>query len=119
LLLLVYAAVLMVLNQLALHSLAHNRRGVSSALTHAWRLVRASPTSAFRATLVDFALAVGVAALSWMLLHVAGSVPGTGWLEALGVLLLLGFAGVARAGFWGRAYRALGGMSAGDHVPGL
>ena len=35
------------------------------------------------------------------------------------VLAIYGFAGVVRAGFWARAYRALGGLSAADHVPGL
>ncbi len=114
-LLLTYAVVLMVLNQLALHSLAHNRRGIASALTHAWRLVRASPMSATRATLVDlllfgFVLAVGQA---------LGSTLGFGLLESAFVFLLYGFAGVTRAGFWARTYRALGGLSAADRVPGL
>jgi hypothetical protein len=35
------------------------------------------------------------------------------------VLLLYGFAGVTRAGFWARTYRALGGLSPADGVPGL
>ena len=50
---LAYAIILQVVNQLALHSLAHNRRGVASALTHAWRLVRGSPWGALRATIGD------------------------------------------------------------------
>jgi len=117
-LVLAYAAVLMVLNQLALHSLAHNRRGVASALTHAWRLVRASPGGVLRATLVDFVLF-----LSMLLIEILARVffePS--FLEGLvpvTLLLLYGFAGVARAGFWARTYRALGGLSSADKVPGL
>jgi hypothetical protein len=113
LLVLAYAAVLMVLNQLALHSLAHNRRGVASALTHAWRLVRASPGDALRATLVDFVL--------FLMVALAESLIG-GMLEGLGSLVLLalfGFAGVARAGYWASVYRALGGLGRADNVPGL
>jgi hypothetical protein len=116
LLVLLYAVVLMVLNQLALHSLAHNRRGMASALTHAWRLVRASPLIAARATLLELVLFGSVLVL--------GSVVRTAFglaapLASIGVFLLLGFAGVTRAGFWARTYRALGGLSSADRVPGL
>lgn len=115
LLVLVYAAVLMVLNQLALHSLAHNRRGVASALSHAWRLVRASPLGALRATLVDFVLFLSVL--------IVGAVLVPSFLRdtplVLVVLALNGFAGVTRAGYWARTYRALGGLSSADRVPGL
>jgi hypothetical protein len=115
-LVLVYAAVLMVLNQLALHSLAHNRRGVASALTHAWSLVRASPLGALRATVVDFVLFLSVL--------VVGAVLAPAFLRetpiaAVVLLALNGFAGVTRAGYWARTYRALGGLSAADKVPGL
>jgi hypothetical protein len=119
LLILAYACVLMVLNQLALHSLAHNRRGVASALTHAWRLVHASPMSALRATLVDLLLFVSVLAAEWLLAGLLIGLPPFRWLASLLVLGLYGFAGVARAGFWARTYRALGGLSALDRVPGL
>ena len=67
LVLLAYAVVLMVVNQLAMHSLAHNRRGVSSALTHAWRIIKASPMSVLRATVVDFVLVVSVFLAIWLL----------------------------------------------------
>ena len=117
--LLVYAVVLMVVNQLALHSLAHNKRGVSSALTHAWRLVRASPMSALRATAVDFVLTLSILALAHVLSSVLGTVQSIEWLAGLALFLLYGFAGVTRAAYWARAYRALGGMSAADQVPGL
>lgn len=116
LLVLVYAAVLMVLNQLALHSLAHNRRGVASALTHAWRLVRASPLGTLRATLVDFVLFLSVLVASGIFAHALfGDTP----LENFIFLALSGFAGVTRAGYWARTYRALGGLSSADKVPGL
>jgi len=115
LLVLAYAAVLMVLNQLALHSLAHNRRGVASALTHAWRLVRASPLGALRATLVDLVLFLSVAVVAGISAAFFGETfPGT-----IVFLALSGFAGVTRAGYWARTYRALGGLSSADKVPGL
>lgn len=115
-LVLAYAAVLMVLNQLALHSLAHNRRGVASALAHAWRLVRASPLGALRATLVDFVLFLSVLVASALL--APSFLEGTP-IPVLVFLALNGFAGVTRAGYWARTYRALGGLSPADHVPGL
>jgi len=114
LLILAYTAILMVLNQLALHSLAHNRRGVASALTHAWRLVRASPLGTVRAALVDFVLFLSVLAADVILSRLF---PRSG--AELIVLGLYGFAGVTRAAFWARSYRALGGLSQADHVPGL
>jgi hypothetical protein len=115
LLVLAYAAVLMVLNQLALHSLAHNRRGVASALTHAWRLVRGSPLGVLRATLVDFVLFLSVLVAESLF---GGLFPNP-LLRIPLALALFGFAGVTRAGFWARAYRALGGLSQADRVPGL
>ena len=109
-------AVLMVVNQLALHSLAHNRRGVASALTHAWRLVRTSPLGALRATLVDLVLFVSVVVVDAVFVrNFAGDSPLSLALE----LALFGFAGVTRAGYWARTYRALGGLSSSDNVPGL
>ena len=115
--LLLYTVVLQVVNQLALHSLAHNRRGIASALTHAWRLIRTSPWSAARATLVDFVLFLTVIAavsvLGVVLFHVL--LP----LWAVAFFAIYGFAGVTRAGFWARSYRALGGLSAEDQIPGL
>ncbi len=118
-LLLAYAIVLMVLNQLALHSLAHNRRGVASALTHAWRLVRASPWSALRATLADFVLFVSILVAAHVLSGFLGATGVFAFLAPVVVLGLYGFGGVARALFWARTYRALGGLSSVDHVPGL
>lgn len=119
-LVLAYATVLHVLNQLALHSLAHNRRGVASALTHAWRLVRGSPWSATRAMLVDFVLFLLILAASGVLVRAFGRADtAAGFVASLVQLALHGFAGVTRASYWARTYRALGGLSAADHVPGL
>jgi len=115
-LLFAYAVVLMVINQLALHSLAHNQRGVSSALTHAWRLMRAAPMSALRATVVDFVLSLAVVGLEMAVVTTLYVLPG---LTPVALFLLYGFAGVTRAGFWARTYRALGGLSSADRVPGL
>ena len=118
LVLLAYAVVLMVVNQLALHSMAHNRRGVASALTHAWRLVRASPMSVTRATLVDFVLFITVLVTIRVLRAVLTGVAPFAWIVPLLAVLLYGFAGVTRAGFWARTYRALGGLSSADHGAG-
>ena len=115
--LLLYALVLQVVNQLALHSLAHNRRGVASALTHAWRLVRSAPASAARAAVLELLLFIVVLAMA----HVPAALFGSS-VPVLGhvlVVALFGFAGVTRAGFWARAYRDFGGLSAGYAVPGL
>lgn len=117
--LLLYTTVLQVVNQLALHSLAHNRRGVASALTHAWRLVRASPWSSARATLVDFVLFLTMLLVATVLYTVLDTTVVMAWLAPILWLGLVGFAGVTRAGFWARCYRALGGLSADDQVPGL
>lgn len=114
-----YGAVLLVLHMLALQSLAQNRRGVASALTHAWRLVRAEPWGAVRACLVDLSLQVlllAAIAVGGMVLRVTCvGAPFTGLMEAA----LFGVAGVTRAAFWSRAYRALGGPLRTDRMPGL
>jgi hypothetical protein len=112
LVLLLYAVTLQILNQLALHSLAHNRRGIVSALTHAWRLVRAAPNSAVRAALVEVSLSLSFL----VVVSILAGIPALG--DLLGIALL-GFVGVTRAGFWARTYRALGGLSPADQVPGL
>jgi hypothetical protein len=110
-----YALAIVVLSQLALHSLAQNRRGVGSALLHGWRIMRHDTWATARAVLVDFVLSMSVVVL-WSL------VSGLFDVEVLSnivLVLLLGFAGVTSAGYWARAYRALGGLSPDDGVPGL
>jgi hypothetical protein len=110
-----YALALSILCQLALHSLAHNRRGVGSALLHGWRIMRHDRGATARAVLVDLVLTLTVlmlwSVLSWIV-HVE-------WLGVVLFVLLTGFAGVARSAYWARAYRALGGLSPDDGVPGL
>ncbi|MFT5155218.1 MAG: hypothetical protein ACI841_005229, partial [Planctomycetota bacterium] len=56
-----YGFVLTVLFQIALHSLVQNRRGVGSALLHAWRIAKNDPMATVRATMVDAFLFAGVA----------------------------------------------------------
>jgi len=114
-----YALVLSAIQQLSLQSLAHNRRGVASALGHGWRLARHDPWATGRTLAVDLILNVVVVFVGkglGALLALAGL--GTGG-HVLAMLPLLGFAGVTRAGYWARAYRALGGLSPDDGVPGL
>jgi hypothetical protein len=110
-----YALAVVVLSQLALHSLAQNRRGVGSALLHGWRIMRHDVWATARAVLVDFVLSVSVLIL-WSLVS---ELFGDETLSDIVLVLLLGFAGVTSAGYWARAYRALGGLSPDDGVPGL
>jgi hypothetical protein len=115
-----YAIVLSVLNQFALHSLAHNRRGVYSALLHGWRIMRNDGWATARAVLVDLILLITVA-MGWAALAGFGKFFGKPGIDLAVIvnLVLTGFAGVTRAGYWARAYRALGGLAPDDGVPGL
>lgn len=116
--LLFYLLLLNLLFQIALHSLAQNKRGAASALTHAWRIARNDPWATARATLVDFLVFVTLVLailVSTLLFLTCIGIPA-------GIALLLGtsgFLGVTRACYWARAYRALGGLSPDDRVPGL
>lgn len=110
-----YVLALFALVQLALHSLAHNRRGIGSALLHAWRILRHDVAASVRAIVVDVLLTVAIVCVSTL---VGGLLPGD-WMDWIVGTLLLGFAGVTRAAYWARAYRALGGLSPDDGVPGL
>jgi len=113
-----YAMVVSVMHQLALHSLAHNRRGVASALIHAWRITRNDPWATARTIVVDLVLYLVILGAVLAVDRVLGPV-GTGGLATFLFLCLSGFMGVTRAGYWARAYRALGGLSPDDNVPGL
>jgi hypothetical protein len=120
LVLLGYVVILSVLNQFALQSLAHNRRGVYSALLHGWRIMRNDGWATARAVLVYVLLFVTVAIICGAVseaCHMLGHAGRT--IAALVELVLFGFAGVTSAGYWARAYRALGGLSADEGVPGL
>lgn len=126
-LLLVYNLLLSMLLQLGLHSLAHNRRGVASALQHAWSLVRHDPWAASRALVGELVIWSTVSILSLavvLALGLAAALIGplvipAGIVAGLGLVAVAGLVGVARALFWSRAYRALGGLSPDDGVPGL
>ena len=119
LMLTLYSVLLSILHQLALQSLAHNRRGVSSALLHAWRLAKHDPWSTARTVSVDLMLDLSIWVLNAIVLTAGALLPVVGGLAGIVSLILLGFAGVTRAGYWARAYRALGGLSPDDGVPGL
>jgi hypothetical protein len=116
LLLLLYGFALEVLTQLALHSLAHNRRGLASALQHAWRLVRGDPLAVVRSTLVDLAAQLLLLTATWLSTRLGCCIAWALWPAAV---LLLGYLGVVRAAFWARIYKALGGLTAAEGVPGL
>ncbi len=111
-----YAAVISVLFQLALHSLAQNRRGVVSALQHGWRLAQNDPWATVRSALVDCALSLAL----WALIAFGARIIFC-FLPFLWVAhaCLTAITGVARALYWGRVYRALGGLTPEDGVPGL
>lgn len=118
-LLVAYTLAISVLCQLGLHSLAHNRRGVSSALLHGWRIMRADPRATGRAVLVDVLLFF-VVQFTWRAAEsVVSQVPGGSEVMWALHFVLLGFLGAARACYWARAYRELGGLSPDDGVPGL
>lgn len=111
-LILFYGFLLSIVFQIALHSLVQNRRGVASALLHAWRIAKNDPMATARATIVDavlyFTVAIGLlAAIS--LLRLDLPLLGTPILAAM--LLLEALAGCTRCAYWARAYRALGGIS--------
>jgi hypothetical protein len=112
---LAYALSMAVLTQLALHSLAHNKRGIGSALLHGWRIMRHDVPATVRAVLVDVLLTVAILLVTTMV----GSVIPLDAVDWMLSITLAGFAGVARAAYWARAYRALGGLSPDDGVPGL
>jgi hypothetical protein len=97
--LVVYGTALEVLTQLALHSLAHNRRGVASAIQHAWRLVRVDPWASLRTTVVDLAVQLLLLTALAVLEGAACCMEPLVWLL---YVLLLGFLGVARAPVWAR-----------------
>lgn len=111
-----YAGLLHIVHQLALHSLVCNDRGVASALSHGWRLVRNAPWSAVRAASCDLVLVL----LTFGATLLAGLLSGlSDGLALVFVLASAGFVGTVRAAFWGRVYRALGGPVPGDPLHGL
>lgn len=103
-----YAVVLQVIHQLALMSLAQNQRGVLSALTHGWRLVRASPWASVRALVVDLSLFL-TQVVALVVISI-GVIP-LGPVSVLVGVAITGFVGITRAAYWAEVYRALGGAS--------
>ncbi len=114
-----YMLALSVLGQFALQSLAENRRGVSSALLHAWRIMRNDPRATGRAVVAEVVLLVVVLGTVRAIGGIVGNFPMGDTIRFTLQLALFGFAGVVRAGYWARAYRALGGLTPADGVPGL
>jgi len=116
---LVFLALLSVIYQLALSSLAHNRRGSSSALMHGWRIASQRPWATTRAVLVDLVL--------WVMQFVLFGITSVALaLTCIGLvfiplayLCVRGIVGVTRASYWARMYRELGGLSPEDGIPGL
>ncbi len=114
-----YMLALSVLGQFALQSLAENRRGVSSALLHAWRIMRNDPRATGRAVVAEVVLLVVVLGAPRALAGILGTLPFAAVTCSVLEFALMGFAGVVRAGYWARAYRDLGGLTPADGVPGL
>lgn len=114
-----YATVVSVLFQLALQSLAQNRRGVVSALQHAWKLTQNDAWATARAALVDVGLSAALALLGWLVSASGADLAGLGSASGIAYHVLTAIAGVARALYWARVYRALGGLTPEDNVPGL
>jgi hypothetical protein len=114
-----YLLTLSVLGQLGLQSLAANRRGVSSALLHAWRIARNDPWATLRAVLAEVVLILVVLGLTRAFGGLVRGIPGEQAVQIAFTLGLAGFSGVVRAAYWARAYRALGGLTPDDRVPGL
>ena len=118
-----YGFVLTVLFQISLHSLVQNRRGVGSALLHAWRIAKNDPLATVRATLLD-AILYTVIWVGLVLYVMVLGVVGSGLPKFVSALLLLpavmveAWTGCARCYFWARSYQALGGISTRDNAPG-
>jgi len=117
--LILYSLVLGALHQLALHSLVENRRGMTSALRHAWRLLRVNTQESFSHLLIELSC---VLILSLVVMALGLSAAFFCFLAPIGVLATLalrGFAGVLRAAFWARAYRRMGGATSTDRLGGI
>ena len=110
-LIIVYSFLLSVLFQIALHSLVQNRRGVGSAVLHAWRIAKNDPLATCRATLLDgvlfgTSLALGYTGSALLEFSKIGIVILPIW-----VVMIDGIFGTIRCAYWARAYRALGGLA--------
>jgi len=111
-----YGFLLSIVFQLALHSMVQNRRGVGSALLHAWRVARNDPLATVRATLVDamlYGATVAVYFATYMVVVVIAHLRAEAlWALVVPFLFVVdALAGCTRCAYWARAYRALGGIS--------
>ena len=117
--LILYSLVLGSLHQLALHSLVENRRGMTSALRHAWRLLRVETQQSVSFLVIELCCAL-IGTLAIMGVYLGATVLCLLTPAALFIhLALLGFAGVLRAAFWSRAYRQMGGATSSDPLGGI
>lgn len=118
-LLILYFVVLAALHQLALHSLVQNRRGMTSAIQHAWRLFRVEASLSLAYLLIEVVtiliFAVAAFVISLCSIVICCLVP----LLPLCLLALTGLQGVLRAAFWARAYGDMGGATSGDTLGGI
>lgn len=106
-----YGFLLGILFQLALHSMVRNRRGVGSALLHAWRLVRNDPAAAARAATMDavlqFVATIGLVAAGLVGQFIPQLVPASFLAQAM----IYACTGCVRCLYWSRVYEELGGLS--------
>ncbi len=102
---LVYGAGVGALQELAMASLVRHERGVGSAILHAWRLMRARPSTSRRMAAVEFASRVAIVALALAVGRTAG------WPWGLAQLVLLGaLVGGFRCHAWSLTYPRIGGL---------
>ena len=107
----VYGFLLSILFQLALHSLVRNRRGVGSALLHAWRLVRNDPQAAIRATAMDAVLQLVSNALSSAVYFLNANLHPVHLVTILAYTMISGCLGCVRCLYWSQVYEELGGLT--------
>ncbi|MFT7679969.1 MAG: hypothetical protein ACI8QC_003974 [Planctomycetota bacterium] len=106
-----YGFLLGILFQLALHSMVRNRRGVGSALLHAWRLVRNDPGAAIRAATMDAVLQL-VASLGLVTVgFLGGLIPPLSLASFLCQAMIYACTGCIRCLYWSRVYEEFGGLS--------
>lgn len=117
--LILYFIVLAALHQLALHSLVQNRRGMTSALQHAWRLFRVEAPISISYLLVEASCVLVFLLVAWAVHLISPLFCCMCLLPMLILLALEAFQGVLRAAFWARAYRQMGGATSSDTIGGI
>lgn len=104
---LVYGAELGALQALAQASLVRHKRGVGSALLHAWRLMRSDTETTRKIATVEFIARIAVIAAAIAMGRVAGVAAGLAQFAVLGTLI-----GGIRCHSWALAYPKVGGLEA-------